>query len=197
MFSKISNALTEALVQSHIIAVEDRDIYYYGIQQGLIALLNFVTTLILGCLCGLIWESIIYMFSYIPLRHYTGGFHAKSPARCYVFSILLLLFVLSAMKQFRLSCATCCVIAASAFIIISILAPVEDHNKPLDSIERQVFRKRASLISGIESTIVVVSLEMHAIYIARCISWCLVIAVIMMGIGIAKNHLIKEGFHFL
>ena len=192
MFDNISDRVTDSLIQNQIINIEDRELYYYGVQQGLVAVLNFITTIIIGCLCGMLWESIIYMISYIPLRHFAGGFHAKTPTRCYIFSILMLFSVLSAMKWVVFSCTICSVIAILTFSIIFLSAPVADRNKPLDSTEHYVYRNRARMIAGIEMIIVLVLIWKNKMHLACCISWCLILTVIMMWMGLSKNHLFKR-----
>ncbi len=191
MFDNISDKVTDSLIQNQIINNEDRELYYYGVQQGLVAVLNFITTIIIGCLCGMLWESIIYMISYIPLRHFAGGFHARTPARCYVFSILMLFSVLSAMKWAVFSSVICGLIALLSFSIISLLAPVPDRNKPLDNTEHFVYRNRARMIAGIEVIIVLLLIWQNKVYLASCISWCLIVTVIMMWMGHRKKRLFK------
>lgn len=186
MFDNFSGRVTDSLVHNQIINIEDRDIYCYGVQQGLVAVLNFATTLLIGCLCGMLWESILYMISYIPIRHFVGGFHAKTPVRCYLFSIFMLFSVLLAMKWIDLSSSICGLILMLSLIFIGIFAPVADQKKPLDQKEHRVYHIRAIIITGIEVSIALVCLVLKMGTYASCISWCLVLVIIMMGLGMAK-----------
>lgn len=189
MFDATSEKITDSLIHNEVIAIEDRDIYCYGIQQGLVAALNFITTLIIGCLCGMFFESIIYMISYIPLRHYAGGFHAKTPIRCYVFSIFMLFSVLLAMRWVNLSSSICSLIIFLSLFFIGIFAPVADHNKPLDQMEHKVYHKRSIIIAGIEAFVAFISLALKYETYTSCIAWCFVLAIIMMGLGMVKARL--------
>ena len=192
MFDNFSGRVTDSLVQNQIIDIEDRDIYCYGVQQGLVAVLNFATTLLIGCLYGMFWESIIYMICYIPLRHYAGGFHAKNPARCYVFSIFMLFSILSAMKWVGFSSQICIIITLSMLVLIYIMAPVANRNKPLDSIEYGIYRNRARIITGIETAIVSALIIFNKLYFANCIMWCLFLTVIMMSMGLSKDRHVNQ-----
>ena len=192
MFENFSGRVTDALVHNQIINIEDRDIYCYGVQQGLVAVLNFATTLLIGCLYGMPWESIIYMICYIPLRHYAGGFHAKTPARCYVFSIFMLFSVLLALKYIILSRRICCILVLFALLYIFVCAPVADYNKPLDDTEYHVYHKYATIVAVIEVGITLICLVSSLLYLAKCIAYCLIITVIMMTLGIGKNILMRK-----
>lgn len=58
MFAKFSECITQSLIDNQIIESEERELYRYGIQQGLTIVLNLVTTLLIGLLCDMIWQSI-------------------------------------------------------------------------------------------------------------------------------------------
>lgn len=191
MFDNFSGRVTDSLVHNQIINIEDRDIYCYGVQQGLVAVLNFATTLLIGCMYGMPWESIIYMICYIPLRHYAGGFHAKTPARCFVFSTFMLFSVLSAMKWVRINGPICIITTLSMLVLIYLISPVQDKNKPLDNDEQCTYRKRARIIAGSEAVAVLALVFADKLYCACCIMWCLNVMAIMMLMGSWKNRLLK------
>jgi len=60
MFSHISGRITDNMVNDGIIASEDRELYFYGVQQGLIILLNIITTVIVGLLLGTLWQMLVF-----------------------------------------------------------------------------------------------------------------------------------------
>lgn len=86
--------ITNYFVVNELIKDEDKEIYAYGLHQGLLILLNIATTILIGFMFRAVWESILFMIVYTPLRTYGGGYHAKSEVRCYLFSIVLILVVL-------------------------------------------------------------------------------------------------------
>lgn len=90
MFSEISEMMTQSLIDNKKIQSDNRELYRYGIQQGLTMIMNLATTLLIGLLCGMLWQSIVFYMAYIPLRSYAGGYHAKTPIRCYLFSIAMM-----------------------------------------------------------------------------------------------------------
>lgn len=57
-------------------------------------MLNVSSDLIFGLILGMFFERIIFLVTYIPLRSFAGGYHAKTPVRCYFASLFLIFAVL-------------------------------------------------------------------------------------------------------
>lgn len=187
MFCRVSQQLTQFLVDSNTIKDEDREIYRYGIQQGLTIVLNLVTTLLIGLVCDMIWQSIVFTAAYVPLRSFAGGYHAKTPTKCYIFSIVLMLAVLLAMKLVPFTVFICGIMLPVSGVIILWLSPVEDRNKPLDAVERRVYRQRALLIWTSELAITVICLWLQILSLAICLTATLTVMAVMLLLGQLKN----------
>lgn len=150
MFAKIAERITENMEDNHIIKHDDRELYVYGFNQGLNILLNLITTLVVGLLFRNILELAIFMATYIPLRSFAGGYHAKTPVRCYIFSIILILAFSLMMKYVHFTIFICSIMIVVSSSIILFLAPVEDKNKPIDEREQNVYRKKSFIILAVE-----------------------------------------------
>lgn len=148
--AKLSRRIGNNLVRSDVVKAEDAEIYIYGINQILVSVLNVSTALIIGLIFGVFFEIAVFLAAYIPLRSFAGGFHAKTPLRCYIFSVIMLIVVSIGFKYFHLTAWVYCAILAAAFVIILVLSPVEDKNKPLDDLEYKVYKRRAIIIAAIE-----------------------------------------------
>lgn len=148
--AKLSRQIGDNLVRSEVVKVEDAEIYIYGINQILVSVLNVSTALIIGLIFGVFFEIAIFMAAYIPLRSFAGGFHAKTPLRCYIFSVIMLIFVSIGMRYLYMADRVYYVAFAAAAIVVLRLSPVEDRNKPLDEIEHRVYKKRTIFIAAAE-----------------------------------------------
>lgn len=137
-------------MRSDVVKAEDAEIYIYGINQILVSVLNVSTALIIGSIFGAFFEIAVFMAAYIPLRSFAGGFHAKTPLRCYIFSVIMLIGVSIGFKYLHLIAWVYYAILAAAFVIVLVLSPVEDKNKPLDDLEYKVYKRRAIIIAVIE-----------------------------------------------
>lgn len=149
-FAKLSRRIGDNLVRSEVVKAEDAEIYIYGINQILVSVLNVSTALIIGLIFGVFFETAVFLAAYIPLRSFAGGFHAKTPLRCYIFSVIMLIGVAIGFKYLHLIDWVYYAILALAFVIVLVLSPVEDKNKPLDELENKVYKKRAIIIAAIE-----------------------------------------------
>lgn len=187
MFEKLSDKLTDSLISNGTITADDREIYYYGIHQGIILILNTVTTLLIGIISGMIWQSVVFMLGYIPLRSYTGGFHAKTTVRCYFSSIVLMTVVLLVMRYIHFSMLIYGILIFISSTIILLLAPMDNHNKPLDEIERKVYRKRAYGLWICECLLVVTAMLLSWKQLAVCFIWAMNVAALMLILGKLEN----------
>ncbi len=190
MFLTISESITKKLEEAHAIKSEDHEIYLYGFQQGFTILLNLVTICAIGIISKMLWQSILFMAAYIPLRSHAGGYHAKTHVRCYIFSIILILAVVLAMKYVHFTVFICSIMIVGASVVIICLAPVEDKNKPLDKEEQRVYRKRTYLIWAAELMVAVICCFLQQISPAVCFAMTFLVMAVMLVLGKLKNILL-------
>lgn len=150
MFAKAAERLADALEESEIIKHDDRELYTYGFNQGMTILLNVVTTLVVGLVFHCAVQLVMYMVMYIPLRSNAGGYHAKTPLRCYAYSIVMLSVISQLIRYTADMLWLYVIICVVSSIVVLLLSPVEDKNKPLDELEVSVYRKRSVVILVIE-----------------------------------------------
>lgn len=142
------------LVQNSCIREEDKTLYHFGMTQGLFMLLNLATTLLLGWFFGLVWQGLIFTLAYLTLRSYSGGYHAKTPCRCYFLSSLITtaFFVfINVGQDWPRSIFLFAVIMASLLIVV--FSPLESTIKPLDPTEKKVYKERSLLTLALQLTV--------------------------------------------
>ena len=188
MFARTAETLTKKLKENNTITAEQYEICRYGFQQGLTIILNAVTTIAIGVVFGELWQAVLFMAAYAPLRSYAGGYHAKTAERCYVYSILLMIAVLLAIKYAALPNFICIITLLVSCTVIAVLSPVEDSNKPLDSLEQVVYRKTTLMITAIEIIMFFISLTLGWKEMALCIVWVLAVMAVMLLGGKWKNE---------
>lgn len=187
MFYRLSERIADGFEKQRVITSEDKEIYRYGVQQGLNLLLNLLTTIVIGVVCGMFWESVLFIAAYMPLRSFAGGFHAKTHTRCYLYSILMITAVLLVIKFFPLESFICGFISLLSGLFIFLTAPIENKNKKLDDLEICVYRKRTRIILICELLIqLFVSFSLSDSY-SMCISLALLALSGVMLAGIIIN----------
>lgn len=189
MANNMIEKITNYFIINELIKDEDRQIYAYGLHQGLLILLNIATTILIGFIFRAVWESILFMIVYTPLRTYGGGYHAKSEVRCYLFSIVLILVVLLGVKIIPEIDVIILGLTEVGGIIIWFLAPVEDRNKPLDKEERIIYKRRTSiiLITEIIITISLLVLNFKEMALVMAVSIFIVSLMLILGKMINKD----------
>ena len=138
-------------------------------------------------ICGMLWQSLVFTAAYIPLRSFAGGYHAKTPNRCYVFSIFMIIAVLLVMRYVPITDHICGITLLTSYSILVLLAPVADKNKPLDSMEQQVYRKRALLIGGAEVAVAMACFVFGWQQLAVCLTVTITVMAMMLLLGKLKN----------
>lgn len=186
--ARLSGKIGNNLIQSSVIKEEDAEIYIYGINQILVSVLNVSSALIIGLIFGMFFEIAVFMAAYIPLRSFAGGYHAKTPLRCYVFSVIMLIVVSIGLKYLHIAEWIYYAVLVAATLVVLVLSPVEDRNKPLDDIEHKIYKRRTVLIAAVEFTLALLLklLMLDDLFIATVYSF--VVLSLMLIAGKAKNR---------
>lgn len=191
MFTKLSNKITDILLGNNTIKQEDREIYCYGVQQGLTLILNILTTIVIAFVCREFWQCLIFMISFILPRRYAGGYHAKTPLRCYIYSNAVIFAALLIIKFFTLGIFICGCLSVISGAIIFFLSPIEAANKPLDDEEKMVYRIRARIILVILLVIQFVLSILNYNTAVMCISLALFLLAALMVMGMINSRVNK------
>lgn len=192
MFTYVTEKIVSNMEKQNMIQTDRRNIYKYGINQILNMLLNIATFLVIGLLFHMEFETVIFTAAYIPLRIYAGGFHAKTPFKCWIVSAVMLLLVLLVMKYADLSLYVYDMLALIGTVVILVLSPVEDKNKPLDKIEKKIYKKRCmwTLVAELLIFIILRFFQRNTVSICFEVVW--VTLSIMLIAGKIKNSIIAN-----
>ena len=142
--NNISDKLVSIFIKNNIIDEKDKEIYIYGLNQGIIMIFNIITVIIIGIILNMLFLSLLFIITYIPIRVYAGGFHCRTQTKCYIFSVIMQICVLLLCKvHFLNEPIFILTISITGSIIGFLLSPVEDINKKLDDLEVKVYKKKA------------------------------------------------------
>ena len=72
-------------------------------------------------------------------------------------------------------------------IIVLKYAPVEDENKPLDEIEKRVYKKRAMIVWAVECIVGIGALILNISLISTCVVWAIITVCIMLLFKLYDN----------
>lgn len=88
------NKIVNVLIKNDIIKPSDKDIYNYGLFVILFNFICFITIILLGILFNQLNFTLAFLFFYTPYRIFMGGFHCKSPNKCYFIFNMIFIFIL-------------------------------------------------------------------------------------------------------
>lgn len=132
---------------------DNYELYEYAVYIILSSLFHIATIIALGLFFNLLVESLMFYFSFIVIRKFAGGYHAKTPVRCYVFSVISTVFILVVMKiilavDSLLIMYGLLLLDLICVILICMLSPIDTDNNPLNNREKKVY-KTISVVASI------------------------------------------------
>lgn len=147
---KFSSKLIEFFVSNDLIKNEDKEIYKYAVNIILSSLIHIATVMIIGLCFNLFIESLVFYFSFIAIRKFAGGYHAKTPVRCYLFSFASNIIILCLVKWLS-SINTLFIFIFIIFellcvVLILLISPLDTENNPLTGQEKKMYRMLTSII---------------------------------------------------
>ena len=192
MFVKLAENIVKWMLNNQIIEENKAVICRWGISHILDTVFNIATFLIIGILFKMPIETIIFTLGYIPLRIYAGGYHAKTPFRCWCLSNIILAVSLVMVQNAKKCYIAFGVLSLIAIVILIVFMPVEDLHKPLEQNDRKKYKKCGIVILVIEMFISVAFALLHHNQISLVLSSVWVLLSVMLILGVIKNNLIKK-----
>ena len=185
MIKQISKKVAKSLCESTH-NNNNVDIYEYAIYITINSAIHIISTIALGLLFNVFIESLIFYGAFIIVRKFTGGYHAKTPFRCYLFSITSITFFMFLIKgtlQIKNTSLSWGILAFAfiSVILIILYAPLESvNNLPLNQKERLTYNK-ISVISSVSILFIACFLEVLELHFISISMGC---ALIMVGVVI-------------
>lgn len=132
---------------------DNYELYEYAIYILLSSAFHIATVIVLGLVFSLLTESLAFYFSFIAIRKFAGGYHAKTPVRCYVFSVVSTAFILLLLKIILIIDLLfikygLLLLGLICVILICLLSPIDTDNNPLNNREKIVY-KTISVVASI------------------------------------------------
>ena len=139
MFRNLAEDIAFLLIKHKILDIEQRDIYIYGLEVILLnggLVLMFLT---ISLLFGVMINFWAYLIFFLPIRIFSGGYHAKTSERCFVLStvmyglsIALTKFIplLYTLWEWRIA-------GIVSLFVILVMAPLINENNPLSKTQRK------------------------------------------------------------
>jgi len=155
MINKISKNVAVFFIKNNLIQVDEIDIYIYGLQLIISSILGISIILFLGIISERLTDSLIFLFCFIILRQYSGGYHANSYLKCNLYFITIFLLTEAAViyTQAKYKDVLTVGLICISFVIILRFAPIDNINKKLSNSQKLKNKKITLIIFVILITI--------------------------------------------
>lgn len=143
MIEFLSISITDFFYSNDIIEEDEKEILIYGVQLIISSLLGVSVLLLLGTAMGRIFETIIFLATFIILRMYSGGYHADSYLKCNLTLIAVYMGMIAAVTYTAHDYIGILSVMMAAYTVYMVLryAPVDNENKRLDEKQKKDNRR--------------------------------------------------------
>ncbi|WWR19953.1 accessory gene regulator B family protein [Lachnospiraceae bacterium JLR.KK009] len=154
MVEYFSGKLVLWLLSTNVINESEKEIYEFGLFQLVANFIQFLLMIVIGLFMDELPAMIAYMVSFTNLRKYAGGYHAETIGKCFLTSMVIPFVFIFFLKISYFSVTIEIFIWIIANIIIILLAPIQSRNKPLDTSERKIFKRKALMVCFFEDLVI-------------------------------------------
>lgn len=148
MIQRLSKNIVNWQISKNIINNEQSAIYSYAYEILMNQAINIFISILIAFVLKAYMPVFVFFVSYLPLRAYCGGHHAKTNGGCAIVSAILIVIVCCLEKvvigELAFFLPPICFIISG--VSIFAYAPVSNVNKPLDELETRHYRKKSIII---------------------------------------------------
>lgn len=171
MTQYISGFLIEKLFNKQLIQEDEIDVYRFGLELLIVTISKVMGLLIIGLAFGIISEIIFFTLFFSGLRIQTGGYHAKTPMKCFLGTIGLLFMSIFLVKIIPIEYELYFILISiiTSIVMVMYYAPVENENRPLSKKEKIIYKNRsiATVILGSIIVLIFVCLNSEFVYFCK------------------------------
>ncbi len=191
---RISKKFISFMCENKFVEDEKRELYEYAAKLFLSSILHFGTILLIGLIMSMVKECFVMFAVFFLVRRYAGGFHASTPTRCYIFSVVanfLMLLAIKVLSDCACDVAFYCILGISELVIM-VVPVIESPEKPLSSKEKKVFKVISVTLSIIITVLAVLIYEFVAVNYG--VSLCIGLTLVALVLCPALILLMKQKF---
>lgn len=157
------------LIKQKAILKEDRELYEYATYSFFLSFLPLFISIIIGIVMGKVLESILFIITFMSVRKFSGGFHAKQAWICIISSCIILLACICIIDNVKYS-SIFDIGILWAVINLIMVSPIDNENRKLDLSEKKEYKLRTTVIVLISVIIYLALILINKEEYAVCIS---------------------------
>lgn len=156
MIAKLAKGTAHFFSEKNIVKQEDEEIYAYGMELLYSSIFNILLAVLIAVVTNTFLPTTVFIVTFIILRQYIGGYHAKTHFGCMtIFVVVLIIFsILAKHTPINFEIPVSVVIDVISIILVILFAPVEHPNKPLSDNDKMRLRKKGIFCIFVISVII-------------------------------------------
>lgn len=180
---KVSHVLTDYLVNKGKIEIDKSCIYQYGFQIGLEVSLNTLISILIAVFFHMEWETLIFFIVFTVLRSYAGGLHMGTYLGCLICSCMSLIGLLLIVKYWNCQSFFSIGIVFGSLILVKLLSPVLDINRPINEDDLLKFAKRlnCSIVGIVFLAILLFLLKLDRMLLMVSVTTVFMVCILVLG----------------
>lgn len=185
--------ITNLLTKHNLVSDKNRIASQFGIEMLIVYSLNIISAVAIGFLVGLPLETAIMLVALVKLRGYNGGIHAPNYYLCYILSMLTIfasLKIIAWANSLSLHPYFLAIFFFPFCGLVFLLSPVEDYNKPLDDLEKIVYRQKGLFALTVTLAVSLSLIMVGLTSLGYAVGMAIVIIGTFMLAGYVKNQII-------
>lgn len=177
----IKRILDWLYVQGYVNESNDK-IIELGLQRIKSTFVSITFSVVISWLMGDMIVGLVFELTYIPIRIYAGGYHASSKRRCECLSYGSLLLCMILIFYVPMKVEIMHLLLLLSGMIIFFFAPVESINKSLNSVEKNVYRRKSIIYLVIAVLVYVLMIRIDRLLYAKTVMY----SVCLVAVGLIR-----------
>lgn len=190
MFHNLAEDITFVLIKHKILDIEQRDVYIYGLEVILLNSIVLITFMLMSFLFKEWLHYLAFLVTFVPLRIFSGGYHADTSERCFLVSVFMYGASLAAIKLIQNLSMNWFFLAAGVIsvIVILVMTPLINKNNPLSVSQKNRNRITAYAILVLDLILFILCCSKHWKFASSELIFICLVAILLM-IGKLKDKL--------
>lgn len=189
MISKLSNRITQSLLNRNVILDEEKELYDYGLFMIISYMTFFLISILFGIALNILFSSILFYISFCLVRNFAGGIHANSEIKCDIIttvSILISEILIRILIDYGLVSIASVMLMISS-ICLCVIKPVSTTQKEISQQEKLHFHKKVIVLTVLILIISIISIILGGYNTIMALSVGLSLANILLILGHWRN----------
>ncbi|MBP3339099.1 MAG: accessory gene regulator B family protein [Lachnospiraceae bacterium] len=152
MIQRLVDKIINRQIKNKTILENEVNIYRYGYFLLFEILINIIISIFIGMMFRDMETILVFLFMYVPLRTYSGGWHANKLWKCTLISNLILVIAEVIINYWieYISVTNGLFVAIWCVVLILVFSPVDTETKILNEVEKKIYKRKTYVIAMIQ-----------------------------------------------